>query len=953
MAANDEGKYTFSALGISGSLQEGLKKNGVIAPSRHQYNAIKAILDRQDLILQSKSGTGKTLSFCIAVLHLVYQDDSSTNPDNDDSCVSETLESTSVRCLSPKHSSLDIEQNDLENMDISSVDEMEADITSATEINPLGQHTKNISIHDGISFGQVVVIVPTRELAAQICKTLTQILDGSTLIRLHLIVGGARLDEGIADLINSAPQIIVATPGRLITTMSRGIKCTETQQRHTIMRYMNTQTLVLDEADMLLDEHFIGQIKTICTNMVNPFVQIIATSATFIKAQFKLYEDMIMKQDEDFLNRVASYFSMDTYGKIESLKKAFGIHVTRKIYRLLNGHIETPNSGDGIIDDPVSKFPEELNQADNIKYTSLLKRVILPKRNIVKMIVSASHVSRMEVSKNVVCFTENDCIPDYKGLRTAIEQKESLVEQSDTPVLKNVQFFYVEVFEAPNIVKQIALKLRVVVKLLEDPRYIKTIIFCNQSHTRMLTANVLERLGISCSLCSSRQPVNSRKVIIDEFIKSGTSVMIAADVISRGINIDNVDLVVNMDVPESKEAFLHRSGRTGRYGGYGHCVSICTKPEMETLAYLEYALNFKCKQMTDVGITEYVGARSRRTTDESDSETPECSYENDSKAADVNNDCDHSSIISSCAQKTNVVTRNKSQTFLGSSQQGFNEAIRSPIISSIHSCLFPGLKECILPAYAVLLEHDLYLEGVAPIGIISPECGTVDPPGSENTFRVKFVELRMSKVTLHLSLDFYDAIVDCDQEEETYGKLHHILAVQDGGGGISILDPIHHIFKPICGTLLISVVSTKDTLIQLSELMSMVNVDVLLHHHNDMSELAVPFVEIYDDLMYYPPKLECKSELSLLVDLFRNMFQSERDEDALAHVDVVVNYFIQHVTAGTPSPVILAYQLVSQKLYAMGIGLMDTSISSGVSYSRRTRNIHGSSERNNTTEKSI
>jgi ATP-dependent RNA helicase RhlE len=75
--------------------------------------------------------------------------------------------------------------------------------------------------------------------------------------------------------------------------------------------------------------------------------------------------------------------------------------------------------------------------------------------------------------------------------------------------------------------------------------------------------------------------------ILDAF-KSGTSnVLITTDVSSRGIDIPSVDVVVNYDMPEHPETYVHRCGRTGRGNKLGNAISLCSPGEMHLLKEIE------------------------------------------------------------------------------------------------------------------------------------------------------------------------------------------------------------------------------------------------------------------------------------------------------------------------------------------------------------------------------
>ncbi|UKK02900.2 hypothetical protein MACK_002998 [Theileria orientalis] len=164
---------------------------------------------------------------------------------------------------------------------------------------------------------------------------------------------------------------------------------------------------------------------------------------------------------------------------------------------------------------------------------------------------------------------------------------------SDTSVIDKMTFYYALVKDAPNIVLQIGYKIEVLVNILSSVKYNKCIIFTNQSHMRAQTYGILKYLGYTCYIISSRMSHAERVMMLYDLSSVNNVIILCTDVMSRGIGISNVDLVINMDIPGSKEIFLHRSGRSGRFGSKGVCVSICMESELETYKYFLFSLNFK------------------------------------------------------------------------------------------------------------------------------------------------------------------------------------------------------------------------------------------------------------------------------------------------------------------------------------------------------------------------
>jgi len=100
----------------------------------------------------------------------------------------------------------------------------------------------------------------------------------------------------------------------------------------------------------------------------------------------------------------------------------------------------------------------------------------------------------------------------------------------------------------------------------------------------------LERVKISSSTIHSDKVQSDRKRTMDNFRGGFLKVLIATDVSARGIDIPNVDFVINYDLPESSENYVHRVGRTGRGTNKGQAISFCSEEEKKLLESIEAKL---------------------------------------------------------------------------------------------------------------------------------------------------------------------------------------------------------------------------------------------------------------------------------------------------------------------------------------------------------------------------
>jgi len=88
---------------------------------------------------------------------------------------------------------------------------------------------------------------------------------------------------------------------------------------------------------------------------------------------------------------------------------------------------------------------------------------------------------------------------------------------------------------------------------------------------------------------------SDRKKAIDDFKKGKVNILIASDIAARGLHIEDVTHIINMDIPFDPKSYIHRAGRTGRAGKSGYCISIVTENEKSTLKKYEQRLGIKIK----------------------------------------------------------------------------------------------------------------------------------------------------------------------------------------------------------------------------------------------------------------------------------------------------------------------------------------------------------------------
>ena len=109
----------------------------------------------------------------------------------------------------------------------------------------------------------------------------------------------------------------------------------------------------------------------------------------------------------------------------------------------------------------------------------------------------------------------------------------------------------------------------------------------------------LERVGIQSQTIHSSKDQDDRSSVMKQFKEGSNKIVIATDVSARGIDIPNVEIVINYDLPEEAENYVHRVGRTGRGMRKGMAISFCSTEEKKTLMTIE---GFLDKEITVLDI---------------------------------------------------------------------------------------------------------------------------------------------------------------------------------------------------------------------------------------------------------------------------------------------------------------------------------------------------------------
>lgn len=123
--------------------------------------------------------------------------------------------------------------------------------------------------------------------------------------------------------------------------------------------------------------------------------------------------------------------------------------------------------------------------------------------------------------------------------------------------------------------------------LLTDASLVRSLVFTRTKHGANRLAQQLERAKIRVAVIHGNKSQGARERALDDFRTGASPVLIATDVAARGIDIDGITHVINYELPNDPESYIHRIGRTGRAGATGIAISFCDTEERALLHDIE------------------------------------------------------------------------------------------------------------------------------------------------------------------------------------------------------------------------------------------------------------------------------------------------------------------------------------------------------------------------------
>ena len=130
-------------------------------------------------------------------------------------------------------------------------------------------------------------------------------------------------------------------------------------------------------------------------------------------------------------------------------------------------------------------------------------------------------------------------------------------------------------------------KKSLLIHLLKDEKIKSAIVFSRTKHGANKIVKDLEKAGIQSAAIHGNKSQNQRQLALNNFKEGIIRVLVATDIAARGIDIEELSHVINFDLPDVAETYVHRIGRTGRAGASGIAITFCDEEEKTMLREIE------------------------------------------------------------------------------------------------------------------------------------------------------------------------------------------------------------------------------------------------------------------------------------------------------------------------------------------------------------------------------
>ena len=199
-------------------------------------------------------------------------------------------------------------------------------------------------------------------------------------------------------------------------------------------------------------------------------------------------------------------------------------------------------------------------------------------------------IRRTLADRQLVLFSASVSAKAEEAARGLMRDPVVLRLQPEADMPKGIRHIVVETAQRDK-----ALLLR---KLFHAEKIKKGIVFVNNPYHVVMAAERLQKHGVPCAALYGDAFPNERRKALEDLRTGRAALLVASDMAARGLDIAELTHVINLDMPEQSESYLHRAGRTGRMGAVGKVVTLATPRELEFLTRYAKQFGFETEMQT-------------------------------------------------------------------------------------------------------------------------------------------------------------------------------------------------------------------------------------------------------------------------------------------------------------------------------------------------------------------
>lgn len=201
-------------------------------------------------------------------------------------------------------------------------------------------------------------------------------------------------------------------------------------------------------------------------------------------------------------------------------------------------------------------------------------------------------VLKLVPAKRQTLFFSATMAPEIQALSASILKDPAVVKV--TPVSSTAEIIQQSLYYVDRKDKR-----KLLVDILRDRSITRSLVFSRTKHGADKLVKELQKKGIAAAAIHGNKSQNARQNALNNFKENKIRVLVATDIAARGIDIDELPHVINYELPDVPETYVHRIGRTGRAGADGVAISFCDVEEHDALKAIQKLIGKKIPVVTD------------------------------------------------------------------------------------------------------------------------------------------------------------------------------------------------------------------------------------------------------------------------------------------------------------------------------------------------------------------